>query len=112
MCHMPGENSSAEHESAAVCLRKKWSLLEELKAGETVIREHGAGPKVLILLQQRLGLCRATCATKLRDWLKTGRSGEDFQETPAHSDSYSYRKVLLEKHTPLNMYGPTWALLC
>ncbi len=41
---------------------------------------------VLILLQERLGLCRATCATKLRDWLKTGRSGENFQEMLAHSD--------------------------
>ncbi len=103
MCHTPGEDSSAEHESAAVCLRK---------AGETVIREHGAGPKALILLQQRLGLWRATCATKLRDWLKTGRSGENFQETPAHSDSYSYSKFLLKKHIHLNMYGPTWALFC
>ncbi len=82
------------------------------KAGGTVIREHGAGPKALILLQQRVGLWRATCATKLRDWLKTGRSGENFQETPAHSDSYSYSKFLLKKHIHLNMYGPTWALFC
>lgn len=54
-----GEEGSVEHESAAVSLRKKW-LAEEGGRTKPFVREQGAGLNVQTLLQQRLGLCRAT----------------------------------------------------